>query len=336
MIVAASKNFKIIFDFNHDAINVVDPTTDRYTQGKFYISGKIYIGAKQLLDQAIEHEAIAVLAHEICHFVMNIVFGNMAKPYRRNDNKTMQEFKNISSKCEKIRDVEKMIDIIYDSYPEEMYHAELIVRVVHLIALYRNLPEKLDEVRNKFSKLFDFYELKIVPELEKALPEIEAGDEKELEEKNKIILKYKKMAIIFGILAVLGIASGASAAWYAYGPNDLFHKFIHGKQLEDLNKSVLFQNEGLQKNYLFLKDSEEYNNLAFNHNPQLLNISHPLLPPSNSSVTYNWLNLTVELKENFLNSSFFFQDESLKFKMLNDLAPKAFYSLTSDKIKFII
>ncbi|XP_070508478.1 uncharacterized protein [Chironomus tepperi] len=159
-IVAASKNFKIVFDFNREAANVLDPTTDETTQGVCYISGKMFIGAKQLLDPATEHETLAVLIHELCHFVMIQIYKNQANPYTKNDKKTMTEFEEISTICKENLKAEEIIGLVYNCYPEEEFHAELIVRVVHLLAFYRNLPEKLAEVRTTFIKLFEFYEKK--------------------------------------------------------------------------------------------------------------------------------------------------------------------------------
>ncbi|XP_070509042.1 uncharacterized protein [Chironomus tepperi] len=175
-IVAASKNFKIVFDFNREAVNFVDPTTNDTTQGICYFSGKVFIGAKQLLDPATEHETLAVLIHELCHYVMVLVYKNKANPYIKDDRKTMIAFGEISTICKENARKEEIISLVYDSYPEEVHHAELIVRVVHLLTFYRNLPEKLAKVRTTFIKLFEFYEGKVVPELQQALPEIISRD----------------------------------------------------------------------------------------------------------------------------------------------------------------
>ncbi|XP_070497761.1 uncharacterized protein [Chironomus tepperi] len=183
MIVAASKNFKIIFDFNRESVNVADPTDESCSQGLFYVSGRIYIGAKQLLNSATEHETLANLAHELCHFTMNLVYNNAAKPYKTNDKKTMKTFQEILDICEKSDEREDIVDMVYEAYPEEVHHAELIVRPVHMLVYYKNSPEILERRKETYSRLFDFYGKKIIPELEKALPEIEHRAKKQKDQK---------------------------------------------------------------------------------------------------------------------------------------------------------
>jgi hypothetical protein len=49
-IVAARREFKIIFDFERDSVQFMDPNAEPYTNGLFYLSGKVYIAAKDMLD----------------------------------------------------------------------------------------------------------------------------------------------------------------------------------------------------------------------------------------------------------------------------------------------
>ncbi|KAL7011211.1 hypothetical protein ACKWTF_014160 [Chironomus riparius] len=186
-VVAASRKLRIIYDFNMNSVDVADPTASEYTEGVFYISGRIYIGAKQLLSELNQHKAIATIAHELCHFAMNLVYENSAKPYYDCDFKSYKEFKNICKNYEKIAEKEPIIKVVYDFYKPEVYHAELIVRPPHIIAFYKDQPEKLQEIRNIYPKLFDYYENKVIAEMLKALPEIDKRDEKRIKK------KYKKM-----------------------------------------------------------------------------------------------------------------------------------------------
>lgn len=337
MIVAASKNFKIFFDFNRDAVNIVDPTSNKFTQGVFYASGKIYIGAKQLLDITTEHETLAVVAHELCHFVMDIVFKNLAKPYRSDDQQTMQEFKEISEECEKNHDIEDVIDVVYDCYPDEMYHAELIVRVVHLQALYRNLPEKLSEVTSKFSRLFEFFEKKVYPELRKALPEIESRDKKELQKKDRKISKLKKISIFGVIFSVLGIIAAILVGLYFYHPNYIFDQLSIADQNKVKNASILYKGVEIQFQDIFRNDSVAYQNLTSEHisqmlNGEILNFENLHFQYLDVLVQHKWKNLTFKLREKFLSSNFTFQNFSMKIERLNYLSPEPFYLLTSQQI----
>ena len=241
MVVAASKNFKIIFDFNRDSVNVADPTATSNTQGLFYTSGRIYIGAKQLLNEATSNETMAIISHELCHFAMNLVYGNDARPYKANDNMTIQEFEDISVQCAANNDKEEVVDIVYEHYPPDMHHAELIVRVVHLLALYSKNPEKLAEVRGIFSSLFDFFEKKVVPDMKDALPEIEGRAEKEILKKDKKISKFKKISLIAGLLAVFGIIGAVFVGFIFHKPVYKFDELSRDEQVLVMNSTVFYK-----------------------------------------------------------------------------------------------
>jgi hypothetical protein len=108
MVVAASLKFRIIFDFNRDNVHVVDPTSSAYTNGIFYVSGRIYIGARQLLSKLTENETLGTLAHELCHYALNLTFRNDAKPYAKNDHQLMQDFERLCKKYEENQDNEEV------------------------------------------------------------------------------------------------------------------------------------------------------------------------------------------------------------------------------------
>lgn len=80
-IVAAYRDFKIIFDFNRDSVTFLDPQSEPYTNGLFHTSGKIFIAAKDMLDPSKISNTIAVIAHEFSHFAMLLVYENYAMPY---------------------------------------------------------------------------------------------------------------------------------------------------------------------------------------------------------------------------------------------------------------
>jgi hypothetical protein len=55
-------------------------------------------------------------------------------------------------------------------YPEAQRHAELIVRVPHLLALYKNNRDQLEQCKKIFPELFDFFNEKVLKELKAELP----------------------------------------------------------------------------------------------------------------------------------------------------------------------
>ncbi|XP_070497766.1 uncharacterized protein [Chironomus tepperi] len=336
-IVAASKNFKIIFDFNRESVNVADPTVDSYTQGLFYVSGRIYIGAKQLLNSATEHEALGNLAHELCHYTMNLVYNNGANPYEADDSSTKEKLDEILEICKKSDEREDIIDTVYEEYPEEVHHAELIVRPVHMLAYYRNSPDILQQRIEAYSSLFEFYENKIYPDMKKALPEIEGRDRIVLEQKNRKISKLKKLSAIGGVLTILGVIAAIAIGFIFYTPTYSFDELNSEQQTIVLNSSIIYKNNEIQLNDLFPADSIAYKMLTSDHISQMLhgeilNFDDPYVHYLDELVTHSWTNLTEKLQEKILTSNLTFQNESLKFNILHESNPKVFDSLTSQQI----
>jgi len=338
MIVAASKKFKIIFDFNREAVNVLDPTTTPYTQGIFYISGRIYIGAKQLLDIDTESTTLATMAHELCHFAMNIVYDNCAKPYKDDDKKTMDEFEEVSDACMEHYGKEDVVDSVFNDYPDELTRAELIVRVVHLLALYRNDPEKLMEVQALFGGLFGFYEKKVVPELESALKDMENKDKLEMEMKDKMIVKYKLITVIIGILAAVGIIGAGLVVRFVFFPDYfIFNELEKVDQNTVKNATVTYKGIDLTFASIFPDDSEAYDKLSSDHIAHMLNggsldFNNSLYHYLDDLVVHDWKNMTKKLKDKVLDSNFNFQNETLRLESLKSINPKILESLTSDQI----
>ncbi|XP_070505027.1 uncharacterized protein [Chironomus tepperi] len=337
MIVAASKNFKIIFDFHRESINVADPTVGSNTQGIFYKSGRIYIGAKQLLDNVRFHEALSTIAHELCHFAINLVYNNNAKPYKSNDNQTMQEFEDISQHCKANADKEAIIKMAYDFYTADEYHAELIVRVVHIMAFYFKKPQKLNEVRVIFDPLFDFFELKVIPEMKEALPEIEKRVDEETKLKDKKIVKFRKIAMVAGFLAVLGILGVIFVAIVLHVPDYKFDLLSEDDQQTVMNGLVVYKDVEVRFGQLFPKGSIAYDRLTSEHISDVLkshklNFSDFLLLYLDEIVVHNWTDMAANLQKKVLSSDLIFQNETVKYEALHELAPDSFNFLTSNDI----
>ena len=337
MIVAASKNFKIIFDFNRESVNIADPTADSSTQGQFYPSGRIYIGAKQLLNKATANETIATVAHELCHCAMNIVYDNKAKPYKSDNQEVMQEFEEISKICKKNSGIEKIIDRVFECYSEKVHHAELIVRVVHVLAFYGNGHEKLEQIRTIFGCLFEFYENRTVPEIQDALRKIEERDEEELRKKDRKISKLKKISLIGGVLSVIGIIAAICIGFIFYTPTYSFKDMTVKEQKLVMNASVIYKNTSIKFHDLFPENSTAYESLTSDHISQMLHFKTLNLSDSHfhylgELITHNWNNLTQKLKEKILTSNFTFQNETLELQNLYELNPEAFGYLKSDQI----
>ncbi|XP_070507511.1 uncharacterized protein [Chironomus tepperi] len=349
-IVAASKETRIIYDFNRDAVNIADPTTSDNTEGVFYTMGRIYIGARQLLDKSTQSQAIGTLAHELCHYAINLKYCNLAMPYKSNDNQTMQEFQEINKNCQKEKGKEAIIDLVYECYPVTMHHAELIVRPAHLIALYQNQPDKLIEISEIFPDLFKFFD-RIVNDMENSLKEIEEREKLENEKKDKKISRLRRRFII---TMIFGIIMTLLAAVLFFNPEFVQHlaRIITGNEFnfnqlninqvhKIKNALVNYKNIEIRLNDLFLDNSSAYNNLTSDHISMILDDKPLILSDSqflyiNQMIRLDWDNLALKLKQKFLSSNFTFQNESLKFEKLTEISPHlsqdVFKLLTSKNI----
>lgn len=83
---AAARNLQLVFDFENEILQYLDPTAGPLDNGSFYLnSGQIAIAAKKLLDPETEHFVFGALAHELCHFAMHLLHKNDAKPFGKDD-----------------------------------------------------------------------------------------------------------------------------------------------------------------------------------------------------------------------------------------------------------
>lgn len=337
-IVAASRNFRIIFDFKRDSVEVVDPTVDDSTEGLFYITfGRIYIGARKLLDSDTKFEVLGVLAHELCHNTMALVYNNFSKPYFKNDNKAKQTFEGVLRFCIENSGKEKIIDAVHTLYDPCHYHAELIVRVPHLIMHYMNKPEKFNAINNIFPNLFDIYEKKVLEDMKKALPKIEAKAESEKKKSEK---KIRKLKIILLITFLVGISIGWIALHY-YKPTYKFSLLSPRDKIKVENAPVIYCNVDIVFRDLFPHNASAYNLLTSDDISQMLsgnplNFSNPHLSYLKDLIVFEWKNLTTKLKDKFLSSNFTFQNKFVTFKNMNISNSDVFKSLQSKQIIFVL
>lgn len=302
-IVAASKKFHIVFDFYRNSTYRIDPTTSAYTTGIFYFTGRILIGANQLLDPATEHEALGALAHELCHCAMNILYENKTNPYPKNDRNAVEIFEKISQICKDKMDVEKLIKDVYENYPKSHQHSELIVRPAHMMAYFMNQPDILQKKRDIFIEIFNHFETLIVPAMKNILPEIEDR--------------------------------------LAYKPAFVYSKLSELNRNKVQNAFVKYKNVKLKFCDLFSCGSVPYDKLTADHISQflhnkVLNLGDPHMHYLDKLVTFEWKNLTEKLKQKLLCSYFNFQNVNVKFKDLEIVCPESFNALTSEQIRNIL
>jgi len=333
-VVAASKRLQMVFDFNRESVEVADPTVNSNTFGLFYLTGRIYIGALCLLNNATYCETLGTMAHELCHYAMHLTFNNNAKPYRKDDKEAKAEFQEISQMCSENREENGFIKSVYDEYPEESHHAELIVRVPHILAFYSDEPEEIEKCQKTFKPLFDFYEHKVVPEMEKALPDIESKVDRESEEKDKKISKLVKIIIILIISSFIVVGL---LVLILHKPDIKFEELSSGNKEIVRTATVSYKGINVRLCDLFPDNSTVYDKFSSNHlrglmNNEILDLNDPLLRFTDDLITHKWEILSEPLRHKFLNSNFIFQNQSLKFIDFYDLIPTAYDELSSREI----
>lgn len=198
-VVAFAGDLELTFDFYRHSIEHMDPTVNRNVEGLCYHNkGHIYIGAKGLLDEenSVEYQnTLGVIAHELSHYALQLVYLNDCKPYRTDQTERSVEFDKILRLFKTKSDLEPYVEIVY-RYPKSQQVAELIVRVPHLSALYKNNEEKFANVYEEFIELFKFYEEYTLVDLKLEVPSMKAKHEaRELNELLRTLSNLKTSTI---------------------------------------------------------------------------------------------------------------------------------------------
>nr|XP_033335214.1 uncharacterized protein LOC117225642 isoform X2 [Megalopta genalis] len=155
----------IIFDFDNENIEDIDPTTSKAIKGTTYCrDGRIYIGAKKE-----ENVLLGTLAHELTHLAMYVLYKNDCNPFDNLRNDKRQSFEEIAATIKEYtkNKVKTINSNTEDSplvtlarvftYPEYDQQSELIARIPHILAQYgdegRRWLNKIEAVKS----LFDYY-----------------------------------------------------------------------------------------------------------------------------------------------------------------------------------
>ncbi|XP_070504130.1 uncharacterized protein [Chironomus tepperi] len=141
--VASCGQLKIIFDFESDYVENASLSESVALGSTYPVSKWIFIGAK-LSDKGKnsvnerEQQIKGVLAHELCHYVMKLVYQNNENPYYEHREDLREMFEDIVQKYDKWSMVDGdgpddqyngIISSVYKHYDPKEFHQELIVRV---------------------------------------------------------------------------------------------------------------------------------------------------------------------------------------------------------------
>ncbi|XP_070489879.1 uncharacterized protein [Chironomus tepperi] len=200
-VAAQCNNLKIIYDFESTTTFNMD-LRGRDSFGTTYpVSKWIFIGAKSSKLFNRKQEIKGVISHEICHYVMRLVYQNNDSPFIKADQERLKEFEdiveeynkwkanndeeshgdddedgesqenddedeNIENKEELDDECNGIISTVYKLYAPEDYIAELIVRGPHIQAQFDNDKSQELHLENLYNKLFEYWNKRVMPDLE--------------------------------------------------------------------------------------------------------------------------------------------------------------------------
>lgn len=168
-LVSAAETLNIIFDFNRSSVDHMDPGTNVNTTGLIYPgTGLIYIGALNIQCDRKKYEVYGTLAHELCHYAMKLIYNNDCRPYHEMDSVNAVLFDEINKSCQlRIKKKygpiqENAVSRVHVNYHSDVHHAELIVRVPQLLALFKDDKTKLQAYISDYDSLFRFFKEKVL------------------------------------------------------------------------------------------------------------------------------------------------------------------------------
>ncbi|KAG5681616.1 hypothetical protein PVAND_011032 [Polypedilum vanderplanki] len=175
------------FDFTRKSLKYMVPTVGNFTNGLFKYIGEVYFAALKLLNDNEKTEVDGVIMHEHGHCGINKVFRNSAKPYAKGDNENEIKFNNIIKEyhdlwCRDETNFEPIVGRVFKCYNTNVWAAELIVRVPHMLGHYQNDQLTLNKRKENFKSLFTYYDEIVMDEMKKALTVLKklANDSKKI------------------------------------------------------------------------------------------------------------------------------------------------------------
>ncbi|KAG5666884.1 hypothetical protein PVAND_014891 [Polypedilum vanderplanki] len=199
MIIAACSNFLILFDTDSDDVTRTLMEGFQGTLGAaFFKKGRLIVGAKSLFnsetmkvicDKKFNFETLKVevarsigtLVHELCHYAMYLIFKNDCRPYLGDFNSKFDGIvKNLNTSRINLKndDEKRIIGAVFTHYKNTAWHAEAIVRVPQIYAEFSHINVRLNELRETFKELFEFYEKNLLEIVKVSVETIEKVNKK--------------------------------------------------------------------------------------------------------------------------------------------------------------
>ncbi|XP_064455082.1 uncharacterized protein LOC135366343 [Ornithodoros turicata] len=205
-VAATTSWLNVIFDFQSEDLGCIMSHIRGTARGvTLSREESIYLGAKRE-----ERDLLGTMAHEFCHFALNLVYGNNGKPYKRDGEERRVRYQHILGKIKSRKHgLHDMIQRAFQNSSVE--EQELIVRIPHMLAMQSErcgtsttegvvgatLGENL--LQNQVLELFEYYKDFVIPDMEAFITKNCSGKDKEQIREQNVRLRKAERARKLGI-----------------------------------------------------------------------------------------------------------------------------------------
>ncbi|CAG9809519.1 unnamed protein product [Chironomus riparius] len=164
-IAASCESLRIIFDFESCGVPNSNLSTTIVSESLTHTVKYIIIPAKSSTNSH-DQQIKGILARELCHHVINMIYENMGNPYYTHTLNTIKIYDSLVKATDKWflnksefpdDECNGIISSAFKSYRSENFHRELIVRVMQILAQYDDDEQKLTHLQKKYEPLFGFF-----------------------------------------------------------------------------------------------------------------------------------------------------------------------------------
>lgn len=106
----------------------------------------------------------ASVAHELAHWALQLTYENHCKPYSVEDEERKEIYEDVLRKTNFDEETLKVLEKSDDKF----YQAENVVRIPQLLTFYHGNTQEILKLKRNFLVLFDFINIHILPDVEKA------------------------------------------------------------------------------------------------------------------------------------------------------------------------
>lgn len=190
-LVSFSPDLTKVFNFNEkNSVAGVTSVENSY----IYIDASGLTRKKRLseeINQARRCKFLGILAHELCHFAIGLMYDNECKPFKKNEVERQNKFDEIVEISANRKNENRYIKNVFEFYPRKQWSAELIVQVSHMMVLYSKTNNDLEKFRQSFNELFQFYEESIIYDMKQKYATMSA--KKEVQMLNEFIGAFSRL-----------------------------------------------------------------------------------------------------------------------------------------------